>query len=137
MVPEPEGGVKDCPSASIFRVQCRRMSGPTPSDAREPRRAQSLSVVVPAYNEEQVLEEFHARLAGVLASLPLRSEIVYVNDGSSDGTIASIRRLRARDPRVAIVDLSRNFGKEIALTAGLDHARGDVVVIIDADLQDP
>lgn len=96
-----------------------------------------LSIVVPAYNEHQVLDEFHRRLSAVLDKLPGRSEIVYVNDGSNDGTLEIMGRLRRADPRVAIVDLSRNFGKEIALTAGLDFARGDAVVVIDADLQDP
>jgi glycosyltransferase involved in cell wall biosynthesis len=97
----------------------------------------SLSIVVPAYNEEEVLPEFHRRLSAVLASMPCQAEVIYVNDGSTDKTLAIVRDLRAQDPRVAIVNLSRNFGKEIALTAGLDHARGDAVVVIDADLQDP
>ncbi len=97
----------------------------------------SLSVVVPAYNEEEVLPEFHRRLAAVLDSLNLTAEIVYVNDGSRDRTHQVCQDLQNQDPRVAIVDLSRNFGKEIALTAGLDYARGDAVVVIDADLQDP
>lgn len=96
-----------------------------------------LSVVVPAYNEQEVLAEFHRRLGAVLDALPAISEIVYVNDGSLDGTLSLMQGMRAEDPRVSIVDLSRNFGKEIALTAGLDHARGDAVVVIDADLQDP
>jgi glycosyltransferase involved in cell wall biosynthesis len=96
-----------------------------------------LSIVVPAYNEDAVLPEFHARLAGVLEAHRLDAEIVYVNDGSSDLTLQVVRALRVRDSRIAIVDLSRNFGKEVALTAGLDHARGDAVVVIDADLQDP
>ena len=96
-----------------------------------------LSVVVPAFNEEGVLAEFHSRLTAVLNGLGGRSEIVFVDDGSSDGTLAVMRRLRADDPRVAIVELSRNFGKEIAMTAGLDHTHGDIVVLIDADLQDP
>jgi glycosyltransferase involved in cell wall biosynthesis len=96
-----------------------------------------LSVVVPAYNEEDVLNEFHKRLAAVLDSVSMTIEIVYVNDGSIDDTLGIMRRLRELDSRVAIVDLSRNFGKEIALTAGLDHANGDAVVVIDADLQDP
>lgn len=96
-----------------------------------------LSVVVPAYNEQEVLSEFHRRVASVLDAVPGRCEIVYVNDGSRDNTLQVMRDLRARDARATIVDLSRNFGKEIALTAGLDHARGDVVVVIDADLQDP
>jgi glycosyltransferase involved in cell wall biosynthesis len=98
----------------------------------------TLSVVVPAYNEDEVLPEFHRRMTSVLASVPnARAEIVYVNDGSSDRTIEVLRELSREDPQVAIVDLSRNFGKEIALTAGLDHAQGEAVVVIDADLQDP
>lgn len=95
-----------------------------------------LSVVVPAYNEQEVLPEFHKRLSDVLKSMSVNAEIVYVNDGSTDNTLAVMHSLRDSDPRVGIVDLSRNFGKEIALTAGLDHAKGDAVVVIDADLQD-
>jgi polyisoprenyl-phosphate glycosyltransferase len=76
-------------------------------------------------------------LVTVLRSFPFFSEIVYVNDGSRDGTLEILRSLSAEHDNVAVVDLSRNFGKEIALTAGLDHACGDVVVVIDADLQDP
>jgi glycosyltransferase involved in cell wall biosynthesis len=94
-----------------------------------------LSVVVPAYNEEDVLPEFHKRLTDILATLPFSCEILYVNDGSSDTTLDVMKGFR--DPRVAVIDLSRNFGKEIALTAGLDHARGEAIVVIDADLQDP
>lgn len=96
-----------------------------------------LSIVVPAYNEQEVLPEFHRRLSTVLAQLEGGCEIVYVNDGSRDNTLAVLHELRRNDPRVALVDLSRNFGKEIALTAGLDHARGAAAVAIDADLQDP
>lgn len=96
-----------------------------------------LSVVVPAYNEEAVLPAFHERLGAVFKRLPLRCEVVYVNDGSRDGTQALIDKLAEQDDWVSSVDLSRNFGKEIAMTAGLDHARGDAIVIIDADLQDP
>jgi glycosyltransferase involved in cell wall biosynthesis len=96
-----------------------------------------LSVVVPAFNEAEGLRRFHDRLTAVLQGMPLQAEIVYVNDGSQDGTLEVMRDIAFRDGRVAIVDLSRNFGKEIALTAGLDHARGDAVVVIDADLQDP
>jgi len=98
---------------------------------------QLLSVVAPAYNEEEVLLTFHERLSAVFDRLPLRCEAVYVNDGSSDSTQALIERLAKDDSRVSYIDLSRNFGKEIAMTAGLDHARGDAVVIIDVDLQDP
>lgn len=96
-----------------------------------------LSVVVPVYNEEAVLAEFHARLARVLDPLTMTAEVIYINDGSTDRTAAILEELRAADPRIAILDLSRNFGKELAMTAGLDYACGDAVVVIDADLQDP
>ena len=96
-----------------------------------------LTVVVPAYNEEAVLAEFYRRLAASLDGLSEHAEILFVNDGSSDRTVAVLDQLRTCDPRVAVLDLSRNFGKEVALTAGLHHARGAAVVVIDADLQDP
>lgn len=95
-----------------------------------------LSVVAPAYNEEAVVREFHARVSKVLDSLGVNAEIVFVNDGSTDHTLEILHELRRKDPRLAVVELSRNFGKEIALTAGLDHALGEAVVVIDADLQD-
>lgn len=100
-------------------------------------RRETLSVVVPAYNEEEVLESFHRRISAVLDTVDMDAEIVYVNDGSKDRTLQVMRQLQQIDQRVAIVDLSRNFGKEIALTAGLDHAHGEAVIVIDADLQDP
>ena len=83
-----------------------------------------LSVIVPAYNEEAVLMAFHIRLSAILDRMDEPAEVLYVNDGSDDRTLAVVNRLHATDPRVAILDLSRNFGKEIALTAGLHHARG-------------
>lgn len=98
---------------------------------------QLLSVVVPVYNEEEVLPECQRRLSDVLRSLPLDYEIVYVDDGSSDKSVEILRTLARDDPHATIVELSRNFGKEIASSAGLDYAQGDAVVIIDADLQDP
>ena len=96
-----------------------------------------LSVVVPVYNEEEVLPEFHRRLAEVLDGLTMKSEIVYINDGSVDSSLEKMRQFKTEDGRIAMIDLSRNFGKEIAMTAGMDHAHGDAVVVIDADLQDP
>jgi polyisoprenyl-phosphate glycosyltransferase len=108
----------------------------TALDLGAPRPA--ISVVVPCYNEQEVLPEFHQRLAAVMNTTGLAWEVVYVNDGSRDTTLPTMLALRDADHRVAIVNLSRNFGKEIALTAGLDHARAaDAVVVIDADLQDP
>ncbi|MCB2183896.1 MAG: glycosyltransferase family 2 protein [Desulfobulbaceae bacterium] len=96
-----------------------------------------LSAIVPVYNEEGVLTELHRRLSQALAGIPASVEMLFINDGSADGTLQELQSLRASDPRVCILDLSRNFGKEVAMTAGLDYARGDAVVILDADLQDP
>ncbi|WP_109124201.1 glycosyltransferase family 2 protein [Dyella sp. C11] len=96
-----------------------------------------LTVVVPAYNEAAVLEIFHARLGRVLDELPLDCEVLYIDDGSSDNTWQLIEDLAARDARTSALKLSRNFGKEAALTAGLDHVDADAAVVIDADLQDP
>jgi glycosyltransferase involved in cell wall biosynthesis len=97
----------------------------------------SLSVVVPVFNEQEVLPEFHRRISAVLDVLDMNSQVIYVNDGSTDHTLDVINSLHAHDARVTLIDLSRNFGKEIALTAGLDHASTDAVIVIDADLQDP
>lgn len=97
----------------------------------------SISVVAPAYNEQEVIAEFYRRVTDVLAALCAPYEIVLVNDGSRDNTLSLMHALQAKDPHVTVVDLSRNFGKEIALTAGLDHTCGDVVVVLDSDLQDP
>jgi polyisoprenyl-phosphate glycosyltransferase len=95
------------------------------------------SIVVPAFNEERNLWLLHARTAAVMRGLGEPWELILVNDGSHDGTLEVMQALRDLDPHVAIVDLSRNFGKEIATTAGLDHARGEAVIVVDADLQDP
>jgi dolichol-phosphate mannosyltransferase len=94
-----------------------------------------LSVVAPVYNEEATIDEFYARVCTALEGL--RFELVVVDDGSTDGSAAALERLAQHDPRVRVVCLSRNFGHQTALTAGLDHARGDAVVMLDADLQDP
>jgi glycosyltransferase involved in cell wall biosynthesis len=94
-------------------------------------------VLVPVCDEEPVLPEFHRRLAAALDGLPAEIEILYVNDGSRDASLARLEELHRADGRVAVVDLSRRFGKEAALSAGLDESSGDAVVIIDADLQDP
>ncbi len=96
-----------------------------------------ISIVVPVYNEEEVLTEFHQTVDKALSNLPVDLEIVYINDGSTDNTLDIINALRVNDKRITLIDLSRNFGKEIALSAGLHKAAGDAVVVIDADLQDP
>jgi cellulose synthase/poly-beta-1,6-N-acetylglucosamine synthase-like glycosyltransferase len=96
-----------------------------------------LSFVIPMYNESEVLPELIRRLEALAASLQGAVEWVVVNDGSRDATAAMLGAWAARDRRVKLVDLARNFGHPAALTAGLDHASGDAVVIMDADLQDP
>ena len=97
----------------------------------------SICVVVPCYNEAEVLVEFHHRLTAAMARTGLDWHVLYVDDGSRDGTRALMDALQQGDLRVGVLGLSRNFGKEAALTAGLDQAAGDAVVVIDADLQDP
>mgnify|MGYP001819117632 FL=1 len=96
-----------------------------------------LSVIVPVHNEAAVLPRFHARMSQVMSETGYAYEIVYIDDGSDDDSAARIAGIRDEDSSVALIELSRNFGKEIALSAGLDHARGDAVIVIDADLQDP
>jgi len=96
-----------------------------------------LSIIVPVYNEQEVIENCHQRIEAVADSLPLNTEIIYINDGSNDESLQLLHAMRKKHKRMAIIDLSRNFGKEVAMTAGLDHAKGDAVIILDADLQDP
>ena len=95
-----------------------------------------ISLVVPAYNEEEVLEAFHREVSEEIDRLPDDFEFVFVDDGSRDQTASIMRQLAARDPRVRAVILSRNFGHEAAIEAGLRAARGDAVIVMDADLQD-
>ena len=95
------------------------------------------SVVVPAYNEEEVIPECARRLTAVMGSTGEQYEIIFVNDGSRDGTYRALCEICARDKSVRCVNLSRNFGHMAAITAGMDFARGDAVMVMDADLQDP
>ena len=97
-----------------------------------------LSIIVPCCNEEAAVGAFYARTSAVCAKLPaVDVEYIFVDDGSTDGTLAALKALAGRDGRVRWLALSRNFGKEAALYAGLEHARGDYVAVMDADLQDP
>jgi len=99
--------------------------------------APTLTVVLPVYNEEALLPELHQRLVATLSTLGLPYEVLYVDDGSSDRSLEVVTAMARADPRVGVLALSRNFGHQMALTAGLDHARGDGVVLMDSDLQDP
>jgi dolichol-phosphate mannosyltransferase len=103
--------------------------------AARSERPRLVSVVAPVCNEVGVIEEFHRRTAAALGDTPF--ELVLVDDGSTDGTSELLESLAATDARVRLIPLSRNFGHQVALTAGLDHARGNPVVMLDADLQDP
>ena len=112
-------------------------AAPAPPGAMVPRSEPFVSLVVPVFNEAAVLPILLPRLHACLDGLPGGGEIVFVNDGSDDGTADYLESERRRDRRLTVIDLSRNFGHSIAITAGLDHARGDAVVVMDCDLQDP
>lgn len=101
------------------------------------RKSLLVSLIAPMYNEEEVIGVFFSTIESTLKNVDIDYEIVCVNDGSNDTTLAVLKAHAVRDGRIKIVDLSRNYGKELALTAGLDYARGDAVIPIDCDLQDP
>ena len=97
-----------------------------------------ISIIVPAYNEEEALPYLYERLTKLIDSIEnYEFEVLFINDGSKDKTLEIIKELRKKDERFCYVNLSRNFGKEVAMMAGLDYAKGDSVIFIDADLQDP
>jgi glycosyltransferase involved in cell wall biosynthesis len=97
----------------------------------------SLSVVVPVFNEAESIDAFLAELVPVLESAAHRWQVLFVDDGSTDATLSLLQSRAVADSRITYLSLSRNFGKELALTAGIDHAQGDAVIPMDADLQDP
>jgi glycosyltransferase involved in cell wall biosynthesis len=99
--------------------------------------ATELTIIIPVFNEAANIRPVCARLVPILERVASAWEIIFVDDGSSDGTLAAIRAESGRDPRIGAVSFSRNFGKEVAIAAGLDHAQGQAVVIMDADLQHP
>jgi polyisoprenyl-phosphate glycosyltransferase len=109
----------------------------TPPEAARGGADQCISIVVPVFNEAETLGELCARLAPILDDLGMRSEVILVDDGSSDASVALMLEQSKRDPRFKIAQLSRNFGHQIAITAGLDLAVGDAVVVMDGDLQHP
>lgn len=96
-----------------------------------------LSIVVPCFNEEEVIETTYERLCSILPKLNMDAEIIFVNDGSRDNTMLKLRNLAKQSENVKIISFSRNFGHQIAITAGMDYAQGHAIVVIDADLQDP
>jgi glycosyltransferase involved in cell wall biosynthesis len=135
---------QDAADRVLYRMERGRYDGamadlydPLLSDAAADSLPPLVSIVVPFHNEQENVRALHERLSAVLDGLSLTWELVCVNDGSRDGTLPALIRLRAEDSRVRVFDLTRNFGKEAAMTAGLDQARGTVVIPLDADLQDP
>ena len=96
----------------------------------------SVSVLVPVYNNAHSIEELHRRVSGTLEAAGRQFEIIFVNDGSSDGSLVALRRLAEQDSRCVVLSLSRNFGQHPAINAGLRRATGDITVLMDADLQD-
>jgi dolichol-phosphate mannosyltransferase len=95
------------------------------------------SIVAPVCNEEEVIKEFYKRLVSIMDSLHEGYEIIFINDGSTDKSLQIMKELHSKDERVKIINFSRNFGHQIAITAGMDYSSGEAVIIIDADLQDP
>ncbi len=109
------------------------------ASSRPPASAPPLvSVLVPCYNESEAIQHFYSGITAIFDAVPqMRFEVVFVDDGSRDDTLEKLAAIAARDSRFRVVELSRNFGKEAALTAAIDHARGDAIIPIDVDLQDP
>ena len=107
------------------------------AESLDPDQRPVISVIVPIFNEEEVIPELHRRMAAVLGNIGQPWELVCVNDGSRDASLSMLLSLREQDARVKIINFSRNFGHQIAITAGMDYALGDAIAIIDADLQDP
>lgn len=100
-------------------------------------REPALTIVGPVYNEAEGIEEFHRRLQAVRAELTVSSDVIYVDDGSTDGTLDTLSRFHDEDPSVRILSFSRNFGHQVAVSAGIDHADGAATITLDTDLQDP
>jgi dolichol-phosphate mannosyltransferase len=101
------------------------------------KRKLQIDIVIPIFNEAGVVEQTHAQLRAVVDSLPHEFKFIYVDDGSRDGTVDTLRKIAASDPRISLLQLSRNFGHQAALTAGMDASRGDMVITMDGDGQHP
>jgi glycosyltransferase involved in cell wall biosynthesis len=109
----------------------------TQPEAPVPATMSVYSIIAPVFNEEATLPHFYQRLVAVMEEIGEPFELLFINDGSQDGSYQKMLELHAKDPRVRIIDFSRNFGHQIAISAGLDYARGQAVIIMDTDLQDP
>ncbi len=116
---------------------CNFHTSTFPQAIESPETTPTLSIIVPFFNEQEVLETFHQRLTVVLDSLSESCEIVYVDDGSDDNSLNIARNFVESTTHIRCITLSRNFGKESAMSAGLEHSYGEAIIVIDADLQDP
>ncbi|HOF46069.1 MAG TPA: glycosyltransferase family 2 protein, partial [Bacteroidales bacterium] len=96
-----------------------------------------LSLIIPCFNEEKVVNETYKRVKSVLSTIDCHSEIIFINDGSSDNTYFLLQQLAEKDKSVKVIGFSRNFGHQQSITAGINHCTGDIAAILDADLQDP
>ncbi|MBL6829815.1 MAG: glycosyltransferase family 2 protein [Pirellulales bacterium] len=109
----------------------------TPDSHTRPQAGGLLSIVIPCHNEAEVIRSTHRRLQQVLSACEIDYEVIYVDDGSCDRTLSELERIATADPHVTVIELSRNFGQQAAMSVGLSEAHGDATVILDADLQDP
>src|SRR3989338_4778416 len=96
-----------------------------------------ISIVAPVYNEEHCLQEFWRRLGAVIESQKFEAEVIFIDDGSKDSSLSLLQALRQKHPSIKILEFSRNFGHQVAVKEGIDHAKGDLVIIMDTDMQDP
>lgn len=134
----PETLLREAASSPADARDTTALSDPLPAKAPDDGKPRLLSLVVPFYNEDEMIGSFFSTVIPVLEGIDgIQFEIVCVNDGSRDGTLRMLISMSDQDNRIRVIDLSRNFGKEAALSAGLDEARGDIVIPFDADLQDP
>lgn len=117
--------------------QSNTMVTPAEEAQQPPEAVPVYSIVAPVFNEEATLPHFYQRVVAVMEELGERFELIFINDGSRDGSYRKMLELHDKDERVRVIDFSRNFGHQIAISAGLDYARGQAVIIIDSDLQDP
>jgi len=134
---QPEGGAPAPPQMTVRQPSSRRHRGEPRHDQRPRQQDESteVSVIIPLFNEEQSLQELYEQLRGVLGRMG-RYEIIFIDDGSTDGSARVMHSLRRRDRRVKIIRFRRNYGKSAALAVGFHHARGNFIITMDADLQD-
>ncbi len=120
-----------------MEVQNMQFTQETQENAEQKPPQPIYSIIAPVFNEEETLPHFYQRIVAVMEQEAEPFEVIFVNDGSRDGSLQLMRDLHQRDPRIRVIEFSRNFGHQIAISAGMDFARGKAVIILDADLQDP